>query len=215
MATSFACLSVCLGDGTVFRLSCSLLISVVCIPVLPRPKGIIPETLISQPSQLFTKNQDLFWLCNDSDHLTWWHPLHVTFVTFTVLCSQTEAQPALLPQSCSQVRIYCGSLQRSKPNLLVYWKIFFQTQIVFNNSSTSCSFLDFTATSIYREYFKSFCSICLIGNQSIGLYGRSQARIQQVTVQLASWRTWYVKIKRCGTQKSSCFLNFKMFSSLT
>ena len=66
-----ACLLASLVIGGIFRLSCSPLINVVCIPVLARPKGIIPESLISQLSQLFTKNQDLFWLCNDSDHLKW------------------------------------------------------------------------------------------------------------------------------------------------
>ena len=67
---SLVCVNVLQSLG-VLRSSCSLLISVVCILVLPRPKGIIQESLILKPSQLFTKNQDLFWLCNDSDHLKW------------------------------------------------------------------------------------------------------------------------------------------------
>jgi len=40
-----------------------------CSPKVQAPKGIIQESLVLQLSQLFTKNQDLFWLCNDSDHL--------------------------------------------------------------------------------------------------------------------------------------------------
>jgi len=40
-----------------------------CSPKAQPPNGIIQESLILQPSQLFTKNQDLFWLCNNFDHL--------------------------------------------------------------------------------------------------------------------------------------------------
>jgi len=41
----------------------------ICSPKAQPPKGIIQESLILQLSQLFTKNQDLLWLCNYSDHL--------------------------------------------------------------------------------------------------------------------------------------------------
>ena len=34
-----------------------------------QPKGIFQESLILQPSQIFTKNQDLLRLCKESDHL--------------------------------------------------------------------------------------------------------------------------------------------------
>jgi len=73
---SLVCVNVLQSLG-VLRSSCSLLISVACIPVLPKPKGIIWESLILQPSQLFTKNQDLFWLCNASDHLKWYPPRYI------------------------------------------------------------------------------------------------------------------------------------------
>jgi len=32
-----------------------------CSPKAQAPKGVIQESLVLQPSQLFTKNQDLFW----------------------------------------------------------------------------------------------------------------------------------------------------------
>jgi len=43
----------------------------LCSLHTPRPKGIIQESLLLQPSQLFTKNQDLFWLRNVPDYLKW------------------------------------------------------------------------------------------------------------------------------------------------
>jgi len=61
----------------VFRLSCSLLISVVCIPVLPRPRRL--KGLFRSPLSwgLFTKYQDLF-LTTWSDNIPYMlHLLHL------------------------------------------------------------------------------------------------------------------------------------------
>jgi len=71
MSVAHVCLA-SLGDRQGFQIIlqppylCSLH---TCSPKAQPPKGIIQESLVLQPSQLFTKNQDLFWLCNDSDHL--------------------------------------------------------------------------------------------------------------------------------------------------
>ena len=58
----------------------------ICFPKAQPPKGITQESLILQPSQLFTKNQDLLWLCSDSDNLKWellsTSTTSVTFTTF-------------------------------------------------------------------------------------------------------------------------------------
>jgi len=69
MSIAHVCL-VSLGGGLQIILQPPYLCSLhTCSPKAQAPNGIIQEALVLQPSQLFTKSQDLFWLCNDSDHL--------------------------------------------------------------------------------------------------------------------------------------------------
>jgi len=77
MSLAHVCLA-SLGRGLQIILQPPYLCSLhTCSPKAQAPKGVIQESLVLQPSQLFTKNEDLFLITSNDNIPYMLHLLHL------------------------------------------------------------------------------------------------------------------------------------------